>query len=116
MEFYRYNQIVQFPKRKKISAIIAFAFISFIMIFVFLFLSSHPSIFCRIYGGTWLYPVIYSSSTVDAPGICIYTYSDGGKVCQSSNDCQGDCLSNKCANTSISGRRIDFFGQWEAFP
>jgi hypothetical protein len=52
---------------------------------------------CEAEGGTW------SIVSAMGPGACRKKYSDAGKPCTSSNQCQGDCVTNKVSELGKSG-------------
>jgi hypothetical protein len=54
---------------------------------------------CTSLGGNW------SSMLTDAnpTGRCVITYKDGGTPCTSSDQCEGDCVTNVTLNLGKSG-------------
>lgn len=46
--------------------------------------------------------------------VCVHTFSDGGKTCVSSNECEGDCMvteQTKIESDGFYGKKISGFGK-----
>jgi hypothetical protein len=70
-----------------------------IVVAVSAFTYINPDISCDIIGGEWWLEdydayLNQQGNEVDKgwEGSCVQPYSDGGKVCQDSNECEGDCV------------------------
>jgi hypothetical protein len=48
---------------------------------------AYPRVTCLVNGGSWVRGGILGQATY-----CHFTYSDGGKSCQSSDECLGGCV------------------------
>jgi len=93
----------------------AVALVSLIVIVIAFFFWTHPGASCIEKGGVWFYDADLSVSWLDPMGYCLYTYSDGGKPCKNSFECQGRCQNGFCE----SGRGLQgdiLFGNWEWYP
>jgi len=114
MEQHPYEQILRFSKRRRTHQIVIFALIPLIIIVVLFFFWSQPSIYCRYSGGVWFYPENFPKSWVET-GKCIYTYQDSGKTCDSSSDCQGDCIAARCEHNNLPKGYVSSDSPWGSY-
>ena len=63
---------------------------------VYMIIGDERSTECLDAGGEWKW------IQADVQG-CVYSYSDGGKYCTSSDQCEGDCVTNVVSNLGVEG-------------
>ena len=64
--------------------------VSIIVLLVMLFIGVwqvYPRVACTINGGEWI-----RDGITDQAQYCLRSYSDAGKACKSSKDCEGTCI------------------------
>jgi len=71
-----------------------------LIFFAILSIGFYPKISCAVSGGE------YTIGGLIEAEYCLYNYSDGGKACSSSTECQGECMLDK-STSSLSDNIIN---------